>query len=105
MKVTAGALSPSAIEGAEPIYERLDLASAALENLARQTGLAEEIFVSGEGWAARVDVGGTEVWLRAEEGRWSIFAPPGSDESEVALAARRLHGLLGEQGDGWDLDR
>jgi hypothetical protein len=56
-------------------------------------------------WIARVTVDGVPVLVRGDAARWSIHALPGVDESDAALAARTLHGLLGVQGEGWDLDR
>jgi hypothetical protein len=105
---TACPLEPGALDAAEPIYERLDLPAEALANLARLASLDEARLLVPGGWAARVTVAGTEVLVRGdagEAGRWSILAPPGADDADAALAARKLHGLLGAVGEGWDLDR
>ena len=56
-------------------------------------------------WMAWVELGGDAVLVKAEAGTWSIWAPAGSDPDDVALAARRVHGRLGVQHAGWDLDR
>ncbi len=56
-------------------------------------------------WMAWVEIGGDAVLVRAEAGTWSIWAPAGSAPDDVAMAARRVHGRLGVQHEGWDLDR
>lgn len=94
--------------GAEPVLERLALAGAARENLARLGGLDEQSLGGARAWAAWVEVDGTPLLARADPAdaaRWEILAPGGTDEADAQLAARRLHGAVGEQSDGWDLDR
>lgn len=104
-------VSPEAFAELEPLIERLDEPEAALAQLARLGG--EEVGalcepggpLEGDEWAARVEVTGTTVLVRAQGGRWAIYAPPEVDEAEAMLAARRLHGLLGQQSADWDQDR
>ena len=95
----------AAFDGAEPLIEGLDLAEEALGNLAGLVAGDEAAFRDGEGWAARVTVDDTEVLVRGEGTRWGIYAPVGADAGDTMMAARRLHGLLGERDAGWDLDR
>jgi hypothetical protein len=93
----------------EPLIDRLDEAEAALAQLIRLGGDdAGELFPEEDPqdeWAARVEIAGTTVLVRAQGGRWAIYAPPEVDEAEAMLAARRLHGLLGQQSADWDQDR
>ncbi|HUS66219.1 MAG TPA: hypothetical protein VMZ28_16815 [Kofleriaceae bacterium] len=94
-------------DGAEELLDRLDLPDAALANLARLVAAGEAPFSDGggDGWAARVEVDGTALLVRGDTARWAIYLPAGADDADAMHAARKLHGLLGEQGDGWDLDR
>lgn len=92
-------------DGAEALLDRLDLPDAALANLSRLAAGGKEPFGGDDRWAARVEVDGTALLVRGDEARWAIYLPPGADDGDAMHAARKLHGLLGEQGDGWDLDR
>jgi hypothetical protein len=103
--LSASPLDDRALAGAEPLLEDLDLAAAALDNLAARLGVDEAGLLRDDGWGARVEVDGVTVLVRARGDRWSIYNPAGGDEADGMLAARRLHGLLGAFGDGWDLDR
>ena len=97
----------------EPLIDRLGEPAAALDTLTRlgdceadalrPAGDAED--GPGENWAARVEIAGTTVFVVAQGGRWAIHAPAGADEADAMLAARRLHGLIGQQNADWDLDR
>jgi hypothetical protein len=93
----------AAFVDAEELLERLDLAEEALANLLRLGGCKEAELRRPEGWAAQVSVDGTALLLRADGERWSIYAR--ADEEDAMLAARKLHGLIGEKSEGWDLDR
>jgi hypothetical protein len=105
-RLIAGPVEDGAFDGAEELLERLALADEALENLAHASGRAEEELASaGGGWAARVELDGTELLLRSDGGRWTIYLRRGADDDGAMLAARKLHGLVGAQADGWDLDR
>jgi hypothetical protein len=88
---------------AEELLERLDLPDEALANLCRIARLDEEPFQEPDGWSARIELDRTPLLVRAREGRWTIYAAAGADDA--MLAARRLHGLIGDTGEGWDLDR
>ncbi len=103
--LSASPVDDEAFTGAEAILERLDLAEEALANLSRIACTDEDRFLRGDGWAARVDLDDTIVLLRSDGERWEILAPPGSDEADAALAARKLHGLLGATVGTWDHDR
>ncbi len=103
--MVASAIGGQALEGAEPLLERLDLPEAALANLARLAGVGEEAFACAGGWAARVELAGTALLVRGDETSWALLLPPGADDDDAMLTARKLHALLGEQADGWDLDR
>ena len=103
--IAAGPVDEGALAGAEPLLEDLDLAEDALANLIRQSGAGEDALRDADGWRARVEIEGTALLVVARGDRWSILAPAGADESEAMLAARRLHGRLGEAAEGWDLDR
>jgi hypothetical protein len=105
MDVRARAASDDEFAGGEPLIERLDLAEEALAALAERSGVREERLRVGDGWQAAVEVGGTEILVRALGERWEIWAPVGADEADAQLAARKLHGLIGAQAEGWDLDR
>ncbi|HEX2574580.1 MAG TPA: hypothetical protein VH877_33850 [Polyangia bacterium] len=104
-------VSPEAFTDLEPLIDRLDEPAAALVQLVRLGGgeaserFEQEDAGDEEEWAARVEVAGTTVLVRAQGGRWAIYAPADVDEAEAMLAARRLHGLLGQQSADWDLDR
>jgi hypothetical protein len=104
-------IAPEACAGLDPLIDRLDEAEAALAQLVRLAGEEADALcepggpLDGDAWAARVEITGTTVLVRAQGGRWAIYAPPEVDEAEAMLAARRLHGLLGQQSDDWDLDR
>jgi hypothetical protein len=107
-KIAVRALSAGDADGAEPVLERLALGGPARENLARAGGLDEQALGDGRAWAAWVEVDGTALIARSDAddpARWELLAPAGSDEADTQLAARRLHGAVGEQADGWDLDR
>ena len=99
--------------GAEVLVEDAGDAGAAWQQLERLLGLAgNDENGDGDGdddrdrsWMAWVDIGGDAVLVRAEAGTWSIWAPAGSAPDDVAMAARRVHGRLGVQHEGWDLDR
>jgi hypothetical protein len=104
-RFTATPLRQAELDEAEPLLERLDLPDDALANLARLAATGEERFRSTTGWAARVELDGTVVLLHGDGARWAIYLPPGADDADAMHAARKLHGLLGEQGEGWDLDR
>src|SRR5262245_15769535 len=82
------------LAGAEPVLESLHLADAALETLVELSGADEATLRCADGWCAQVSLDGTPLWVRGTQTHWSIFSPHGSDESEAALAARKLHGLL-----------
>ena len=102
-------VSVEAFAELEPLIERLDEAEAALAQLVRlgegDAGALGNPAGPEDEWAARVEIAGTTVLVRAQGGRWAIYALPETDEAEAMLAARRLHGLLGQQGADWDLDR
>lgn len=99
-------LAVSSVNAADAILEDLDLPDEALANLANLTGADEETFREAGGWAARVTLGPDDVlWVAGDALRWSIGASPETDPSDAARSARRLHGLLGEKGEDWDLDR
>ena len=96
----------SALHGAEAILESLeypDLARAELEKHATldETALGD----NPHSWLARVSVDDTDLLVRADGHSWAILAPGESDASDTALAARKLHGLIGAFAEGWDLDR
>src|SRR5262249_17117960 len=101
----ASPASPDDFADSLLLLDRLEFSEAARENLAALSGLPEEAFGSPLRWAAQVEVLGTALLLTADGGRWEIQAPAGADEAEAMLAARRIHGMLGEKGEGWDLDR
>ena len=101
----AGPLDEAALAGAEPLLEDLDLAEEALANLIRLSGASEAHLRVDGGWRARLELDGTRLFVVATAGRWSIFAAEGDDVGDAMLAARRLHGQLGEAAEGWDLDR
>ena len=105
MTLQADPIEAAVAEEGAAVLEGLDLAEDALANLARLSGRDEDDFRDGDGWAARVVVGGVALLVVGNEACWRIAAPAGTDESDAALAARRLHGLLGEMAEGWDLDR
>lgn len=91
--------------GVEPLLDRLDLPEEALANLAHLSGVDAEAFREGDGWAAQVELDGDTLWIAGVTDRWRIALPAGADEADAARTARRLHGLLGAIGEGWDLDR
>lgn len=102
------------LDGTEPLLERLGAGGEALANLARAGGRGEDELRAksgasnaesdpGDEWRARVTLDGTTLWLRGDGDQWSIFAR--ADDADAMLAARKLHGLIGEKSDGWDLDR
>jgi hypothetical protein len=95
------------IDASEPLLEHLDQPEAALTNLARVAGLDEDQLLVGSGaaWLAHVDVDGTSILACSDGAHWSLHAPAGVDEADAMLAARKLHGLLGERDEAWDLDR
>jgi hypothetical protein len=98
--------APSEFVGADAVLEHLQFAETALANLAELAATDEAILrIAHNAWAAHVELAGTALLVRSDGERWSIHAPAGSDEAEATLAARKLHGLLGEQADDWDLDR
>lgn len=105
LALRAGPLAAAALGQVEPILEGLDLPEAALGNLAHLAGLDEDELRGTDGWSARVELGPDVLWVAGDARSWRIAAPPGADESDAARAARRLHGMLGEIGEGWDLDR
>lgn len=106
-------VSAKAFAELEPLIDRLDEPEAALAQLVRLGGddaearfdQARPLDDDEEEWAAQVEIAGTTVLVRAQGGRWAIYAPPEVDEAEAMLAARRLHGLLGQQSADWDQDR
>lgn len=98
-------LGAAALGEPEWILESLELPDEALGNLAHLAGVEEDALREGEGWCARVELGPDVLWVQGDRRTWRIAAPPGTDESDAARAARRLHGLLGEMSEGWDLDR
>jgi len=104
MALRATRAEPGALEAADPLIERLDLPDEALANLSRLSGVDEEELRDGTRWTARVELDGTRLLVGSDGARWSI-AFDGGDEAEAALAARRLHGMLGALGEGWDDDR
>jgi hypothetical protein len=87
----------------EALLENLPSAEGVRERLAELTGLALDD--AGEAWTARVDLDGTTLFLRAAGTVWDVLVAPGADLSVAMSTARRLHGLLGEKGEGWDDDR
>lgn len=103
--ISAAPVSEGAFQEAEVSLERLHFPEEALLNLAHLTSTHEDTFRDQEGWSARVTLEGTTVLIRAEGEHWAIYGPAGADEAEVMFAARKLHGLLGEQREDWDLDR
>jgi hypothetical protein len=109
LRISVRPAQPAELMGAEELLERLDLPDAALENLCRLARLDEAPFRDADapegeaGWTARVELDGSALLLQARGTRWTIYAAPG--ESDGMAAARRLHGLIGEQSEGWDLDR
>src|SRR5262249_55546097 len=103
IRISVKPASDADLEPAEELLERLDLADEALTNLCRLARLDEEAFLEPEGWSAQVELDGTLLFLRARQGRWTIYAPPGAEDA--MLTARRLHGLIGGTPEGWDLDR
>jgi hypothetical protein len=98
--LTVRAVETAELETGEALLERLDLPEEALENLARLGGVDEASLRVGGGWAARVELDGAALIVLADGDRWAIR---GGDEA--MFAARKLHGLIGAQADGWDLDR
>jgi hypothetical protein len=103
--VSARPAAPSELDGAL-LLEQLQRADAALDNLAELAAVdAARLRVAPGEWAASVELAGTALLVRGDGERWSILAPAGSDEAEATWAARKLHGLIGEQADDWDLDR
>ena len=103
--VRAHATNRAAFERAETVLDRLDLPDSALENLCELVKAEPGTFLTGDHWAAALEVDDTPLLVRGDRAHWAIYAPSGVDESDAALAARTLHGLLGEKGEGWDLDR
>lgn len=98
-------IAVSTVDVAEAVLEGLDLPDEALANLANLAGADEETFREADGWAARVTLGPDVMWVAGDALRWCIGAAPGTDPSDAARSARRLHGLLGEKSEEWDLDR
>jgi hypothetical protein len=105
LRIVVRPAQPAEVDGAEELLERLDLPDAALENLCRLARLDEEPFQNpdGDGWTARVELDGSALLVQARGARWTIYAAAG--ETDGMAAARRLHGLIGAQSEGWDLDR
>jgi hypothetical protein len=91
--------------GTEELLERLDRPEAALDNLARLCGVEGAAFCRTDGWAAVVDLDGTTVLVRGDARAWGVYLMAGADDDDGMRTARRIHGLLGEQADGWDDDR
>jgi hypothetical protein len=108
-KLSARPIGDGELRDAELLIDRLDLPAAALTNLAVLAARDEEEFWLGDqptdGWAACIEADGTSVLARGDLDEWGFYAPPGADEADAMLTARKLHGLLGEQSEGWDLDR
>ena len=100
--MSSRAASAADFAGAELLVGDAEDAAAAREQLELmgEIGAAED-----EAWAAWVEVDGDAVLVRGDAVTWSIWAPAGSDPSDSALAARRVHGRLGARAPGWDLDR
>jgi hypothetical protein len=106
VSLRAQPLEPSALDDVEPILDKLDLPDDALANLARLAGVDEDsLRTDSDSWCARVELGPDVLWVAGDARTWRIAGPPGADESDAARAARKLHGLLGEMSEGWDLDR
>ncbi len=103
--VTARLALAADFAGAEVLVEDAGDAAAAWQQLERLLGADADADADERTWMAWVEVAGDAVLVRAESGTWSIWAPAGSDPDDVAMAARRVHGRLGVQHEGWDLDR
>jgi hypothetical protein len=105
MPLLARRASMTALTSAEPLLEDLPFAADALANLARLAEVPESTFGDDLEWRAAVDIDGTTVLASARGDNWTIFAPDDVDPSDGMLAARRLHGMLGEKAADWDSDR
>jgi hypothetical protein len=85
------------------LLEGLPAGDAVRERLVELTGLP---LVDAQGdWTAEVELDGTTLFLCGGAAGWDVLAPPGADLGVAMSTARRLHGLLGEQSEGWDDDR
>src|SRR5688572_4484574 len=100
LRISVRPATDADFRGATELLERLDLPEEALETLCRLARLDEQPFVDAGGWSAHVELDATALLVRAREGRWTIYG-----DDDAMPAARRLHGLIGTTGDGWDLDR
>jgi hypothetical protein len=105
MPLLARRAAVSALNAAEILLDDLPFAADALANLARLAGVPESTFGDDLGWCAAIDVEETTVFASARGDTWAILRPEEVDPGDAMLAARRLHGLLGEKGADWDLDR
>ncbi len=105
MPLLARRAAVSALNAAEILLDDLPFAADALANLARLAEVPESTFGDDLGWCAAIDLDGTTVLASARGGTWAILAPSDGDPGDAMHAARRLHGLLGEKGADWDLDR
>jgi hypothetical protein len=103
--LSARAPLPEELRGAELLFDRLDLPEEALEALSELSGVAAQVFLREDGWAAWIEVDGTAVLAQAVGAAWMFLVPAGVDEGDAMALARRLHGRLGMRAEGWDLDR
>jgi hypothetical protein len=103
LRITVEPAQESDFVGAEELLERLAQPAEALENLCRIARVDESQLIEGEGWCARIHLDNTWLLVRTHGATWTIYAA--ASEPDAMLAARRLHGLIGERPEGWDLDR
>jgi len=93
------------VRSAELLFGELDLPEQALSRIAELSDRAEETFRRPGGWAALIDHDGTALLVVSHDERWSFACPADTDEADAMQAARKLHGVIASQAEGWDLDR
>jgi hypothetical protein len=94
-----------ALDGLEPVLEGFDRPDIALEALADAAGIDASSLATDHGWRAGVVFEGTPLVLIADGERWGVHASTDVDPGDAMSAARKLHGLLGEKSEDWELDR